>query len=128
MKNSLITSILLLFVLVACSQVKNDRIYIGKTNAEQELKSFLSSSPQHNVIDNKKAIIKDSLTAIDVAEPILFNIYGKENIVKERPYESHLIDDYWVINGTLPKDSVGGTFLIIIDSRNGTILKITHGK
>ena len=128
MKNSLITSILLLFVLVACSQVKNDRIFLGRTHAEQELKSALEDKSLSNIINGKTIIIKDSITAINVAEPILFGIYGKEHIQKQRPYESYLIDNYWIITGTLPKDSVGGTFLIIIDARDGKILKIIHGK
>ena len=101
---------------------------MGKSFAEKELKLALSKESQHNVINNKSVLIKDSLTAINVAEPILFSIYGKENIESEKPYETYLIDNYWVIAGTLPEDSLGGTFLIIIDSRNSKVLKITHGK
>ena len=121
-----ITIILLAFSLTACSQ--NDRTELGKSYAENELKLALSKETQHNVIDNKKVIIKDSSTAIKIAEPILFSIYGKENIESQKPYESYLIENYWVIAGTLPKDMLGGTFLIIIDARNSKVLKITHGK
>ena len=56
------------------------------------------------------------------------SIYGKENIESQKPYEHYLIKNYWIIAGTLKKDIVGGTFLIIIDARNSKILKITHGK
>ncbi len=101
---------------------------MGKSLAEKELKLALSKESQHNVIDNKSLLIKDSYTAIKVAEPILYSIYGKENIESEKPYETYKIDNYWVIGGTLPKDSSGGTFLIIIDARNSEVLKITHGK
>lgn len=119
---------LLTFTLNACGQKKNDRTLLGKSYAEQELKSALTGKSQHNVIDNKTSIIKDSLTAINVAEPILFSIYGKDNITKQRPYEIYFIDNYWVIGGTLPKEYLGGTFLIIIDSRDCKIIRITHGK
>lgn len=119
---------LLTFSLIACGQTKVDRTMLGKSYAEQELKSALTDKSQHNVIDNKTAIIKDSLTAINVAEPILFSIYGKNNIAKQRPYEIYFIDNYWVIGGTLPKEYLGGTFLIIIDSRDCKIIRITHGK
>ena len=101
---------------------------MGKSHAESELKLALSKESQHNVIDNKSAIIKDSSTAIKIVEPILFSIYGKDNIESQKPYGSYLIENYWVINGTLPKDMLGGTFLIIIDARNSKVLKITHGK
>ena len=122
------TLTLLTFALTACGQTKSDRNILGKSYAELELKSALNDKSQHNVIDNKTAIIKDSLTAINVAEPILFSIYGKDNITKQRPYEIYFIDSYWVIGGTLPKEYLGGTFLIIIDSRNSKIIRITHGK
>ena len=119
---------LLTFTLAACGQTKDNRTIIGKSYAQQELKLALNDRGQHNVIDNKTVIIKDSLTAINVAEPILFSIYGKENITKQRPYEIYFIDNYWVITGTLPKDYLGGTFLIIIDSKDSKIIRITHGK
>lgn len=107
---------------------QNNRSVMGKSYAEKELKLALSKKTQHNVVDNKNAIIKDSSTAINVAEPILFNIYGKQNIESEKPYETYKIGNYWVIAGTLPEDALGGTFLIIIDARNSEVLKITHGK
>ncbi|NTS44013.1 hypothetical protein HRG84_24250 [Flavisolibacter sp. BT320] len=118
----------LMLTLTACGQQQNSRTILGKSYAENELKSALSDKTQHNVIDNKKAIIKDSVTAISVAEPILFSIYGTDNITRQRPYETYFVDNYWIISGTLPKNCVGGTFLIIIDARDSRVLKITHGK
>lgn len=112
----------------ACAQKNNDRTHLGKQHSEDMLRITLADSSQHNVIKNNNIVIKDSLTAIAVAEPILFGIYGKENIIDQRPYDCYLIDNYWVINGTLPKNTLGGTFLIIFDARNCKILKITHGK
>ena len=119
---------LLTFTLTDCSQTRNDRAILGRSSAEQELKSTLADMSQDNFLDGKRIIIKDSVTAISVAEPILFSIYGKDNIIKQRPYETYLIDKYWIISGTLPKDYLGGTFLIIIDSRDSKIIKIIHGK
>jgi hypothetical protein len=119
---------LLIFTLAACGQTKNDRTILGKSYATQELKIALTDKSQYNFLDGKRIIIKDSVTAISIAEPILFSIYGKDNITEQRPYETYLIDNYWVICGTLPKDYMGGTFLIIIDSRDSRIVKITHGK
>lgn len=114
--------------LYSCSQSKNGRNILGRQYAESELKSAVSDKTNHNAVDGKTPIIKDSLTAIAIAEPILFRIYGKDNITKQRPYETYLIDNYWVLFGTLPKGYLGGTFLIIIDARNSSVIKITHGK
>jgi hypothetical protein len=119
---------LLTFTLTACGQTKGDRNILGKEYAKQELKSSLTDKSLHNVIDSKTVIIKDSLTAINIAEPILFSIYGKDNITKQRPYEIYFIDNYWLITGTLPSGWEGGTFLIIIDSRDSKVIRITHGK
>jgi hypothetical protein len=112
----------------ACGQSKPDRQILGRKLAEQELKSTLSDKSLHNVVINKENIIKDSLTAINIAEQILFGIYGKDQIRKQLPYETYFIDNYWVISGTLPRDYVGGTFLIILDARDSRVLRITHGK
>jgi hypothetical protein len=119
---------LLTCTLIACGHTRSGRTILGKSFAKQELKLALTDKPQYNVIDNKTVIIKDSLTAINIAEPILFSIYGKDNITNQRPYEIYFIDDYWVISGTLPKEYLGGTFSIIIDSRNCETIRITHGK
>jgi hypothetical protein len=118
----------LILTLTACSQQQNARTILGKSYAENALKFALSGTTQHNIINNKSAIISDSVTAISVAEPILFKIYGKDNITRQRPYETYLVNNHWIIWGTLPENYKGGTFLIIMDARDSRILRITHGK
>lgn len=117
---------ILLLNFVGCTQ-NNDRTHLGETHAQKELAIALKKQ-DHNIIDNKTVIIKDTVTAVNIAQPILFGIYGRDNITKQQPYEIYHIENYWVISGTLQKGDAGGTFLIIIDDRNGNILKITHGK
>ena len=68
-------------------------------------------------------------TAVQVAEPILFNIYGKDHILEQKPYQVHQIDSVWVINGTLPVNYTnGGTFFIVLNKKDGKVLSISHGK
>jgi hypothetical protein len=127
-----IKKILALFSLViymtSCGQTKKDRLILGKKYAQEELKSALSDSTKYNVLISLDVIIKDSLTATTIAESILFGIYGKGNIIKQKPYEIYHLENYWLLTGTLPSGWDGGTFLIIIDDRNSQIIKITHGK
>jgi hypothetical protein len=118
--------IFLAFAINSCAQ--NNRLVLGEKYAKEELDAVLAKKPGHNVVDNKELIVKGSKTAIKIAEAILFDIYGKENIERQKPYEEYLIKNYWVISGTLPKRSKGGTFLIIINAKNAQVLKITHGK
>lgn len=106
----------------------DNRLFFGKEHAEKELRKTLSDSTLHNVINNKYILIKDKADAIKIAETMLFPIYSEENIIFQRPYEIHYIDNYWIIEGTLPEGYRGGTFLIILDSRNSTVLRISHGR
>ncbi len=110
--------------LIACSQT--DRSTLGLEYAKHELESALINSSERQILVD--TIVKSQETAIKYAETILFEIYGRKNIEKQKPYEVYKIDEYWIIGGTLPKGMLGGTFLIIISSKNGQIVKLTHGK
>ncbi|MBO9586855.1 MAG: YbbC/YhhH family protein [Flavobacterium sp.] len=116
----------LIFSLSNCSDITHQKL--GKENAENELKIALNGASQHNVVNYKELVIKNENIAIQIAEPILFEIYGESHIKDQKPYEAYFIDNYWVINGTLPIGMLGGTFVIIIDARNSEVLKITHYK
>ena len=119
---------ILILTIISCNQRNNNIVMLGETNARNELRIALAGNTHHNVINQDSIIIKDKETAIHVVEPILFFIYSKENIIKQRPYETWLIDKYWVISGTLAEGYLGGTFLIIMDATNAKIIRLTHGK
>ncbi|AYL94770.1 NTF2 fold immunity protein [Mucilaginibacter celer] len=99
---------------------------LGLQVAKDELKTALNNKKDRQVIVDK--IIGDKQTAIAVAEAILFRIYGKEQIINERPYEVYFIDGYWVLNGTLPEKMLGGGFLIIFSAKDGRVVRLTHYK
>ena len=92
----------------------------------QIIKRALTDKTNYHTLVNK--VIPDKKTAISVAEPILFNGYGKDQIIAEKPYNVALIDGYWILSGTLPDGYVGGTFLIILSAKNGKVIKVTQGK
>ena len=115
----------LLASFVSYGQDLNKRTVLGETYARKEIKQILHGNNYKPFYDT---LIKDKETVIAVVEPMLFKIYGRENVVNERPYECYLIDGCWFVSGTLPKNTVGGTFEIIVDSRNGKVLKLIHGK
>jgi hypothetical protein len=125
--NFKITFMTLIFIsLTSCGQTKTERTKLGIEYAKSELKEALSNKTVKQILVNK--VISDKETAEIIAETILFKIYGKDNIIKQRPYEINQIDNFWVLNGTLPQNMSGGTFLIILNSTNGQIIKLTHGK
>jgi len=97
----------------------------GEKNAKEAITEAVINWKEKPFYDT---LISDKETAISVAEAILFKFYGKEKIITERPYEIYLIAGYWYIGGTLPENSLGGTFEIIFSSQNGRVIKLTHGK
>ena len=124
-------AVIFTFVNHFTSHAQNNRTTTieNRKNAENAINyALLKNANDHNVIDLQYKIIQDSVSAVKIAETILFRIYRKDNIIRQQPYEIHHIKNYWYLSGTLPKKTIGGTFLIIIDDRNSQIIKITHGK
>ena len=118
---------LLIFIIhsSSCSgqNFKNPTV-LGEENAKQAIKEAIKNKAKPFY----DTLIKTKETAIAMAEPILFDIYGKKEIINERPYECYLIDGYWYISGTLPKGWQGGVFEIIINAKDGQVIKLIHGK
>lgn len=132
--------LLLLYFLIGCNQSSkskdntstvtktaelNDHEILGEENARTQLQEALKGEGQPFTWDT---LIKNPSTAIALAEPILFDAFGKDNILDEKPYEVYLIDGYWYISGTIPKGWKGGGFEIIFNARNGEIIRMTHYK
>ncbi|WP_018616354.1 NTF2 fold immunity protein [Segetibacter koreensis] len=99
---------------------------LGRQNARRQMREALEGKGQPFTWDT---LIKTSSTAIATAEPILFDAFGKEQVLNEKPYEVYLIDGYWYITGTVPKKyNKGGAFEIIFSARDGKIIRLTHYK
>ena len=119
--------VVLIFILslFSCGQVFKNRTVLGEKNAKRAVTEAINYKNYKPFYDT---LIKNKETAIAIVEPILFSIYGKKEIVSERPYECYLIEGFWYISGTLPQDWQGGVFEIIINSKDGCVIKLTHGK
>jgi hypothetical protein len=109
----------------ACGQSLRSRSVVGQEYAKQQVKSAVKGTAKSL---QPKILLPTQATAIAVAEPLLFNIYGKRTIIEQRPYETHLINGLWYIAGTLPKDYLGGTFELIIDAKDSRVIFLSHGK
>ena len=111
--------------LISCVQDTTDRIILGREHAQEQIKKVISNKTNQVFYDT---LIKNEQHAISFIEPILFDIYGKDQILKEQPYECYLIEGFWYISGTIPKGWNGGCFEIIINAKNAQIIKLTHYK
>ena len=78
----------------------------------------------------KEGFVPNALTASSIAEAVLIEIYGKQQIEEQKPFIAELIEDQWVLKGNFVKDqdSRGGVFTIKINKNSGEILFISHGK
>jgi hypothetical protein len=92
-----------------------------KGSNDSIINSYENDGIHYDLLNNEK-------TAVAVAEAILFNIYGKENIESEKPYEIHLENGCWHISGTLPKGYLGGVFSIVLNAQDGKAVVFPHGK
>lgn len=115
----------------------NSKIYINDTNilvAKLLLERTLKDTSQQCFIKTEKTNIEDTQMLVYAVEPILFNKYGVNDIKKERPYQICRIDNFWIMTGSLENDNnsktllYGGTFELILNSKNGNIISLTHGK
>ncbi|GGP05067.1 hypothetical protein GCM10010992_19790 [Cloacibacterium rupense] len=121
----IIQILLILFFSASFAQSKNSDLEEARKFVEESL----NNKTAHNVIVKKTSQhLLEKQTIIKIAEATLFQIYGKENILRQKPYKTYRINNFWLIEGTLQEGFKGGVFQIIIDDRTGEIKRITHGK
>ncbi len=85
----------------------------------------------------KKVEVRDSATAVKIAEAALIPVYGKGKIESERPFTAILKDGVWKVFGTLhcsdgkggtTTNCVGGTAWVKLSMNDGRVLSMGHGK
>jgi hypothetical protein len=124
MLRTLLTLTAFMLPLVFFGQNFKNRGTIGEDSARQAVRSIIGEGVDKLPVDT---LIKDKETAIDIAEMFLFKLYGKATITSERPYECYIVDGYWFLRGTLPKNFTGDVFEVIMSAKDGRIFKISHG-
>jgi len=101
-----------------------NRNVVGEDSAKQIIKNIPGDNTYKLPSDT---LIRDKEMAISIAEIILFKTYSKALITSEKPYECYLIDGYWFLRGTLPKNFTGDVFEVIMRAKDGSVVKMTHG-
>lgn len=120
--------ILVVFAMFFITACKNNRYLMTEEEARAVAEKTLADTSYDNFIHPDRLLITTRELAISVAEPILFSVYGEDNIKDERPYAVYNIGNNWIMSGSLAKDHDGGTFLLVMDATNGRIVRIIHGK
>lgn len=128
--------ILALFVMSCTSNTSKMR---EETQQSQQPEYVMNDSLSTDYyIDMKGYIPVEGLVptadvAVKIAECVLFEIYGKEKIEKEKPFSVNLRDGVWIIEGNIPDIKNGditfcGQVYMEIKKSNGEILKFLHTK
>lgn len=120
-------AIFILILILSCNKEVTNPSFEKIKLSDKEILKEINDSTLHNAI-GKDELITDEKTTIYIVEPLLFSVYGKENIVKQRPYKIGKVQNYWVVSGSHPKLQIGGVFEIIVNSKNGEIIRLTHGE
>jgi len=108
---------------------KDGRVVSNEEYARSIIKKALANSDcKSNKGFFSDTLVKSKAGAIKFAEKVAINIYGKDQINGERPFDAFQIDGWWYVAGTLPEDSLGGVFEIVFSAMNYHIIYIAHGK
>jgi hypothetical protein len=89
--------------------------------------ALAGEDPKHNYKPDA-GYVPDTKTAIKIAVAVWEPIYGEKQIASEKPYNAVLTNGVWTVQGSLPKDWVGGVAIAEIVKDDGRILRVSHGK
>lgn len=117
----ILTVCTVLSILIAGCAVKNTN---QKRNIEGEQRD-VGGKPY---FFPKEGFVPDEETAIRIAEAVWIPIYGEEQINSEKPFKAVLVDDTWIVTGSLPEGYVGGVAEARISKTDGRILGVIHGE
>jgi hypothetical protein len=87
-----------------------------------------AAEPMPHSYTPKDGFVPNEFTAISIAVAVWTPIYGEDAISKQQPYKAVLAGDTWIVEGSLPRNMVGGVALAEIAKKDGRILRVTHGK
>ena len=110
---------ILIMLSSSCKEsVKND------DTIKTETKSF-NDYPFDTLIRNQK-------TALAIAEPILYSIYGEEDVKSKMPYHCYIEDGYWHVYVSSAQKpgaiTFGGTHGIILNAKNSEVVSLIRTK
>lgn len=130
MKKTIVITILFVFILSCSKQNKmiEDSSTGNKVDTEIIMSNDVPANPVYmeDGIDLKnKKLVPDKETAFNIAIAVLSNIYDKEVLQSESPFNVYLKDSVWVVYGT-QKHQKGGFSYIEINSTDGRVLKVSH--
>ena len=118
--------LIIVFSIVFIYSCDEDRAMVDRNSAidyvsrvkRGEVESY---KPKDGFVPNKEV-------AISIAVSVWEVIYGKDQIADQAPYTAHLVDNIWMVSGSLKQNTAGGTATALISKDSGKVLHIIHHK
>ena len=121
----------------ACAKQKNDvqiltpiseKTPMLTPQASRNTLPQINPYPPNSSYKPKDGFVPNEATAIKIAEAIIVPIWGTDCLKNEQPFTALLVNGTWIVTGTLPSETLGGTAYVEISKETGSILNIAHGK
>jgi hypothetical protein len=78
----------------------------------------------------RDGFVPNAEVAVKIAEAVLIPVFGKQQVLSERPFKARLEGELWIVEGTLNCAGIcdGGTAEVRISKKSGEIIRMIHGK
>ena len=77
---------------------------------------------------SRQGFVPDPTTAVLIAEAILTAIYGADEISRQQPFVATEVNSQWLVVGSIKNNEAGGVASIVIDKKDGRIIRVTHSR
>lgn len=69
-------------------------------------------------------VVPDEKVAEAIHAEVASSVFGDEKIQKQKPFQAMRSGDFWVVFGSLPPNTLGGTAVSVIRASNGEVFRI----
>jgi NTF2 fold immunity protein of polymorphic toxin system component len=98
-----------------------------QSKSSQDKRSAITATHTTDLAAEPARSVPDEQTAIRIADSVLAERYGRDQLESEKPLIATLSDTIWTVTGTLPPGNEGGVAEIEIRKADGRIIHVTHG-
>jgi hypothetical protein len=111
----------------AAQAPKEDALARHRDSAKAEVKAALGHHRDFAGFRHGE-IVPTQQAAIAIHTVAAGSVFGTEKVSNQRPYIATREGGYWVVFGTLPEGSLGGTATTVIRAADGAVLRLVHGQ
>lgn len=124
MKKAILLSVIWFLPSLAVSDTRADpqKVY------EEIMDDFIREVEKRPPQPPKGGYVSDKKTALAIGEAVAKAIFGEKKIDSQKPLRAWDKSDFWIVNGTLPANALGGTAMVKIRKKDGAIIFVIHGQ